>query len=112
MPTFVVKPDRSEDWYVAWSTVVDAPSEWGTRAELVGYGYEADRIDRADECGTSMRGRWWFGWDDTKWIVANIEGIPEREGSHMVKRENVRALCERLEHEQPIADLLTFVPFE
>lgn len=77
MPTYVVKPDRVHDFYVAWSTVVDNVVGVGTRAEMVANHYAAERVDRADEYGTSaIEPRGLFGWDDKQILVANMPTPP------------------------------------
>lgn len=35
MGHIVIKPDRNQDFYVNWSTVVEAPLDWGDRAEML-----------------------------------------------------------------------------
>lgn len=68
MPTVILKAsDNLDDFYVLWSTVVDAPVAWGDRKflkESVPQGMEDDRFDRADRTGTSC----FLGtgeWDNT-----------------------------------------------
>lgn len=106
MPSYIVKADPAVDWYCLWSTVVDAPIDWGTRAELSrdlhGEAGEAERFARADERGTSVNWTDWpaddmpFGWQDDEFIV--MEGAPERDdyedGCWMLPRENLRTYCE------------------
>lgn len=65
MPRLLVKPVKDEDFYVYYSTIVDMPVDWGTRAdfeedeefveESKQSGGVADRIKRADKVGTSRR---------------------------------------------------------
>ncbi|UDL16524.1 hypothetical protein SEA_ZOOMAN_283 [Microbacterium phage Zooman] len=65
MPRYFIKPEPDVDLYVWWSTIVDAPIMWGTRAEFMEQ-YESDRemmfdfgrdfeerLDRADATGSS-----------------------------------------------------------
>ena len=114
MPTFIVKPNRYEDFYVFWSTVVDAPTGFGTRAELVAAcppdRSVTERLDRADERGTSMIDGTWYGWDDDEWLVR--EGVPRPPGPGYwtVSRANVRALCEALSDDADPTAHLTFHP--
>ncbi len=49
----VIKCDPGRDFYVAWSHVAEAPTWAGTRAEASAEGCEPDRLDRADETGSS-----------------------------------------------------------
>ena len=113
MPTFIVKPKRDEDFYVLWSTVVDAPTGYGMRAELIGpFGGPAERFDRADEYGTSMqdpdlpRDRQWFGWHDESFLLMNCGPDAPANGVWRVPRANVRDLCERLGRDADVTDLL------
>lgn len=57
MPTVILKAsDNLDDFYVLWSTVVDAPIAWGDREFLkksIPQGMDDDRFDRADRTGTS-----------------------------------------------------------
>lgn len=58
MPTEILR--FGEDEYVLWSTVVDAPTAWGTREQMIAkiIEWEAEKVreetavrfDRADEC--------------------------------------------------------------
>lgn len=94
MPSYIVKPDRVRDFYVLWSTIVDAPTAFGTRAELTAEAdlgpQAAERFARADEFGSSCRvGETapWYGWD-YKAIIYNQQGI--------LRRHRLRAVCELL----------------
>lgn len=110
MSSYIVRPDRAEDWYTVWSDSVDAPLAWGTRAELEAEAHPDDRLTperfaRADEHGSSaMFGSpVIYGWGQEGWIYEQRGVLPRR---------NLRAACERLaadEHD-PITDLLE--PFE
>src|SRR5436305_5552705 len=101
MPSFIVKPVAGEDFYVVWSTVVDAPTAFGSRQELEpllrGDEGAPERFDRADQYGTSMRGRQRFGWHDQEFMLREwpIPNARYDEGIYQVPRKNVRALCER-----------------
>jgi hypothetical protein len=124
MPTFIVKPDRDEDFYVAWSTVVDSPTAFGSRANITRIGHAhatPERLARADEYGTSMcdpdlpRDRQWFGWRDDEFIVMEVEIADRRQGgAYFVPRANVRALCVRMGEDElaDVSDLLVFHPDE
>lgn len=122
MPSFIVKPKADEDFYVVWSTVVDAPTAWGDRSELErdlgSVESSPERFDRADATGTSMNdpeirnGRQWFGWHDKEFMLMEWD-IPNRQkGVYQVPRENVRALCEAYDTDIDITPLLTFEPWE
>ena len=115
MPSFIVKPVAGEDFYVVWSTVVDAPTAFGSRQELEpllrGDEGAPERFDRADQYGTSMRGRQRFGWHDQEFMLREwpIPNARYDEGIYQVPRKNVRALCERYPDDDP-TDLLVFTP--
>jgi len=74
MSTIVVKPDCDRDFYVGWSSIVDSPVWWGSRAEVLRYLTDegrcvpadapALRLARADATGTSAYNRRDGGWDD------------------------------------------------
>jgi len=77
MPTYIVKPDRDEDFYVEWSSVVDnIVGAGGDRASMLRFGAERVRLDRADASGTSAL--WpdtqspYLGWGDNL-LVTNTE---------------------------------------
>jgi hypothetical protein len=122
MPSYIVKADPAQDFYVMWSTVVDAPCAFGTRAELArfypGPDSAPERFARADEFGTSANWPNWpshdmpFGWQDEEFIV--MEGSPERLGEDgyseagcwLLPRGNLRAYCEELGAGRDGAELL------
>lgn len=86
MPTFIIKPDRDQDFYVAWSSIVDAPTAWGDRDEVAravadydGPGEaKPDRFDRADRHGSSARfgSPPTYGYEDGEFLVHNMPGSP------------------------------------
>lgn len=115
MPTYVVKPDAHEDFYVLWSTVVDNWTFAGTRAEVLDYerrnlgGMQAidpahrpeARFDRADVNGTSAM--WpeekagpdkYLGWNDEEFMVAN-DADPEVPGQFLIRRADLRRYVEQ-----------------
>lgn len=72
------KSQPGEDAYVAWSSIVEAPVYVGTRAEMIGYGYAEERLDRADKTGTSAHNiDYW--WTDDGYHIAEQRGIIRRE---------------------------------
>ncbi|WP_433463954.1 hypothetical protein [Spirillospora sp. CA-128828] len=48
MRKYLLKPDRSEDYYVEWSTIVDASIWHGPRAEALKR-YPPELVTRADK---------------------------------------------------------------
>lgn len=118
MPTFVIKPDRSEDFYVGWSTVTECPHWFGSRVEAAGYLAEdhrrhggprdaiEERLARADKYGSSVKpeANYGFGyWDDEEFIYEQRGVLPRK---HMIEA------CRRLSvNDEPgVWDLLE--PFE
>lgn len=98
MPRFIMKDRPDADWYVMWSTIVDAPVFAGTRAEFwTEFGAEGaacERFERADATGTSLIDGEVGGWDDESILVANLpEGGPD-EGN--IARRDLRAFVEAI----------------
>lgn len=97
----IIKPVRDEDFYVVYSSVVDAPIQCGTRAELERT-YDsagADRFERADEHGTSSMHRW-HGWDEQ--VISVREGFrpgacPPNAWCANVARTDLRKFCESVD---------------
>lgn len=97
MPTFIVKPERDRDLYVAWSSVVDAPTGFGSRSELAdvmqsrGEDASPERFDRADAHGSSARfGKpVAYGWGDEAFIVHEVPGGPA-----LIRRDRMVAWLE------------------
>jgi hypothetical protein len=111
--TIVIKPERDQDFYVGWSTEVESPDWWGSRAEAkryltedsaLPYGDKTDpdeRLNRADANGTSaIDGFAFFGaWDYEAFIY-------EQRGRLL--REHLAEACRLLaaEDEPGVWDLL------
>ena len=58
MPDYIMKVAPSEDLYARYSTIVDNFTHYGTKADLMRSRsdmFAAERFDRADENGTSVR---------------------------------------------------------
>lgn len=104
MPAYIIKPRPDEDFYLRWSTIVDAPTAWGTRAELTEalshYGSEEaapGRFNRADRSGTSAAGGDWYGWAHTEFAVVggfDRDGVPDDWRRLIVPRDRLRDFCE------------------
>lgn len=90
MPRFIIKAEPDVDFYVDWSTIVDAPCEWGPAA-VFQTPIPADRLERADATGTSSFDGF-FDWDTKTLIVANM-GDNE---FYDLPRDNLRAFLEAL----------------
>jgi hypothetical protein len=127
MPQFIYREAPDVDYYVAWSSVVEAPTFTGTRAEMLTHlQREADpylredaphhperRLDRADATGTTslwvetagMRDKYPEdgAWDDDTYIYQQ-QGVLTRAG--------LFELCHRLDADAQadVSDLLR--PFE
>jgi hypothetical protein len=109
MPSYIIKPDPTEDFYVLWSSVVEAPVCFGPKAYVSANGQACttDRFARADETGCSAQ---WptpeepvYGWADAAGPIYMQRGF--------LPRANLKAACERLnaDEDDPLTDLL--VPF-
>lgn len=104
MPETLIKPVPGEDFYVLYSSVVDTPTGFGTRAQLSAgrHPVEDERFERADRTGTSAL---WgdppaHGWHEQTIVVR--EGItdptePPRALWGTVRRRDLRAFCESLQ---------------
>lgn len=120
MGRLIIKPARDADESVEWSTIVEAPTTWGTRAQMLEYltsqpnhtaEKAAQRLDRADETGSSAAGPTPYSsapytegwWDDTELIF-------EQRG--LLKRSDLWKACGLLgeKRDAEVWDLLT--PFE
>lgn len=122
MPSYIIKATPTEDFYVMWSTVVDAPTRWGTRAEIVRQCWDVrdvapERFVRANENGTSAAWPDWpaddqpYGWSDEGWMVR--ECIPHDDnGAWVLPRANLRAFCEALGAQEDARHLLTLEPYD
>ena len=119
MPTYIIKPSRDEDFYVWWSTVVDAPIGWGPR-DYVPLDNEGspERFARADERGTSANWPDWpiekmpFGWNVSEWRITNQDDLEETgEGWWLLPRKNLREFCRRRDAGEQIADLVKWEPY-
>jgi len=93
MGRIVIKPDRDEDFYVGWSTIVEAPIWFGSRADALKCiiqdhresGGPADppeeRLARADRYGSSIKpeANYGFGyWDDDGFIYEQRGVLPRK----------------------------------
>ena len=115
----IIKPIRDEDFYVVYSSVVDAPIRCGTRAELEAT-YEhagADRFARADETGSSSK-LGWDGWADQTITVREgfrPDAYPENSWGAAVARADLRKFCESVDADgywNPPEGLITWQFFE
>lgn len=133
MPTIVMKESPESDYYIGWSSVVDAPVFGGNRAEVLEYltrstdpylredapHHPLRRLERADETGTTSlwvttanaespafaaHGHVEQGcWEDES-AIYHQEGV--------VSRANMFVLARRIfvDGDADVSDLLT--PFE
>lgn len=111
-----VAPDR--DLYVEWSSVVEAPTAWGTRdwmvehlrATATGDGWTSpfdqveQRLRRADKAGTSAF-ECGCGWDDAGEIYMQQGFLPRRRLGELIAQyeagtEAVSDLLEPFEDEE------------
>lgn len=125
MPSYIVKATPTEDFYVMWSTVVDAPTGWGDRAFIESHypGEQStpDRFARADANGTSANWPDWpaddqpYSWTDSDGFGLGEVGPYREDGHYSLPRANLRAFCDRLESDprgEETADLLVFESFQ
>lgn len=77
MPKFLLKVSPDRDAYIEWSTIVDAPVQFGTREECVEE-FGEERVARTDRNGTSALYFHWLeledqegGWRDEHLTVMN-----------------------------------------
>lgn len=118
MGNIIIKPERDQDFYVGWSTIVEAPTWFGSRAEAVGYVTEdhrthggpsdppEERLARADRLGSSIKPEAGYGfgyWDDEDFIYEQRGTLPRK---HLI--EACRLLA--ADDEAGVWDLLE--PFE
>lgn len=119
MPSYVLKVARESDQYVYWSTVVEAPTAWGTRADVLAMlrdesdpwlrhdapHHPDQRMARADQFGTSCNdlgdGLRFYDWDEDTLIYQQLGTL---------RRSDLWELCSRLDREESVLDLLA--PFE
>lgn len=118
MGTIVIKPDPDLDFYVGWSTIVEAPTWFGSRTDALRYIAEdhrrsdgpadppGQRLARADKYGSSVKPEADYGfgyWDDDGFIYEQRGILPRK---HLVEA------CRRLgrNDEAGVWDLLE--PFE
>lgn len=119
MPAYIIKPKPDEDFYIRYSTIVDSPTSWGSRAELQRIEpYATDeRFARADEHG--MSAQWGeppaYGWHEPTLDVR--EGIddptmPEGAWWGSIPRDSIRAFCETIQADgrfHPPAGMVTWM---
>lgn len=107
MPSYVVKVNREEDFYVLWSDVTESPHVWGDRAEVEEYmktyamaGDLPERFDRADKRGTSAFPGF-YDWEDSGFIYEQRGFLP---------RSSLRAFLESYDGYE--FDLTLLEPFD
>lgn len=112
----IIKPVPDEDFYIRYSTVCDAPSEWGTRADML-RSQSAERLGRADTTGTSSHSGE-YGWDEESvWVREGFssEDFPAGAWAANVRRKDLRKFCEAAQgrsHWDPNAVPLTWDMFD
>lgn len=123
MPSTIIKLDPDQDWYVVWSTVVDAPTHWGARAEIERRYENAapDRFARADATGTSAQWGGWVGPQPYSWetraealvVSAGNCGIEDPRGCWAsLPYRNLRKFCDRMERGDDLDDLVVWEKFD
>jgi hypothetical protein len=104
MPTYLIKPTREDDFYVAFSTITDSPHVWGTREQFengtAGYfrGHRdediPDRLARCDALGSSVLGFDAYRFDDGPLLVRWSADGSEEIGAHLIDHANIRRWLE------------------
>lgn len=108
MPSYIVKVNKDEDFYVQWSEITDSPYCWGPRTEVeqamkdFGYDISPDRFDRADATGTSALPGF-YNWEDSGFVF-------EQKG--YLKRGDLKAFLETYDEETGKFDESFLEPFE
>jgi hypothetical protein len=91
MGSIVVKPERYEDLYIIWSSIVEAPTYWGSRSELVREGplwLKMEYFDRADACSSSSQ-IFPESWEEDWGLIFMQSGF--------IRRSRMKALVEVME---------------
>lgn len=91
MPSYIVKADPDTDLYIMWSTIVDCPVGWGSRADFANE--DPARLERADRTGTSSHNGF-YNWDDKEFYIRELGTKHE---DYMLQRENLKAFMEHLD---------------
>ena len=73
----LIKCRKEEDFYIGWSEIVEAPTFYGTATQARKKGYTQERIDRADQTGTSSLPGF-YRWDSTGLIAEQRGFLPRR----------------------------------
>lgn len=112
----IIKASPDEDFYVIYSSVVDAPIQFGSRRELERE-YEhahAERFDRADATGSSCA---WtdppeFGWDDPTILIRESVDLPDGAIAIEIPRAALADFCRTLGADgqfHPTVDMYTSI---
>lgn len=110
MPSYIVKINKEDDFYVYWSDIVEAPHCWGTKAEVSDYikriwdDTSFGRFERADAYGSSAYS--WadtYGWDDSGFIYKQLG---------FLKRAKLGEFLASFNKEENEFDLALLEPFD
>ncbi|MER8118918.1 hypothetical protein [Streptomyces sp. NPDC094031] len=91
----VIKATPDEDLYLEWSSIVDACTMVGTRADLLAAGHRPEALDRADRIGTSDRVAQVGAWGDESLGVGTTEHR-QCEGPLVLSRVDLAAFARHL----------------
>lgn len=96
MSRFMFKPQPANDFYVIWDDTVEAPTEWGTKEQLLKQ-VRFQEVDRefsdADEFGSADFGHH-LGWEAKKIAVSTMGEDGTR---FTVTRENFEQFCSSIQ---------------
>lgn len=70
MPRYILKPEQESNFYVEWSTIVDAPLSWGAIEDL-DIAISPEIKERIDLTGTSSA-HGVDGWDEPALLVREL----------------------------------------
>jgi len=115
---FKVDPEPGTDRYMIWSTVIDGPTRFGTRDDMIAWlqqpigddsPAQARRVmRRVDDTGTSDRaGR--GGWDDVDPIP--VGDMSPGDGWYQIGRRDLPALADAIEARDTDAAQRLFVRY-
>ncbi|MFG2210925.1 hypothetical protein [Streptomyces sp. NPDC048638] len=88
----IIKATHDKDLYLEWSSVVDACTMVGTRAEFLASGHREDALDRADRTGTSDRVAQLGSWGEDSLGVGTTE-YRQHEGPLILRRADLAAFA-------------------
>jgi hypothetical protein len=112
----IVKPNRDENFYILWSSIVEAPLAWGTKEDFQtnppwpedNTDFSDERFDRVDRTSTSAR-YYVTSWDEEDTYIYEQRG--------WIERSRLKEITDILEREESVPNdhpeiLALLHPFE